>query len=171
MILPRVPKRIRLERRKHLTGFGRPVARDGGWRDEHRSLAQGSPVARVHLLSDGQFRNESHGSLWNSGRTAVLHSENITLVVTSKAVSLYDRSLFLAHGQDPATFETVVVKSPHCQPHMFEQGAELVLNVDAPGSTSANLKSLGHTRCSRPIFPLDENVTFTPKAKTFQRDR
>jgi microcystin degradation protein MlrC len=133
-----------------------------------------SPVeieARVHLLSDGRFRNESHGSLWDSGRTAVLHSQNITLVVTSKAVSLYDRSLFLAHGQDPATFETVVVKSPHCQPHMFEQGAELVLNVDAPGSTSANLKSLGHTRCSRPIFPLDENVTFTPKAKIFRRDR
>jgi len=127
--------------------------------------------ARVHLLSDGRFRNESHGSLWDSGRTAVLQSQNITLIVTRKAVSLYDRSLFLAHGQDPATFETVVVKSPHCQPHMFEQGAELMLNVDAPGSTSANLKSLGHTRCSRPMFPLDENVTFTPKAKIFRRDR
>ena len=124
----------------------------------------------VHLLSDGRFRNESHGSLWDSGRTAVLQSENITLVVTSKAVSLYDRSLFLAHGQDPATFDTVVVKSPHCQPHMFEQGADLVLNVDAPGSTSANLKSLGHTRCLRPIFPLDESVIFTPRAKIFRRD-
>ena len=101
----------------------------------------------------------------------MLQSENITLVVTSKAVSLYDRSLFLAHGQDPATFDTVVVKSPHCQPHMFEQGADLLLNVDAPGSTSANLKSLGHTRCLRPIFPLDENVTFTPRAKIFLRDR
>jgi len=126
---------------------------------------------RVHLLSEGQFRNESHGSQWDSGRTAVLHSENITLVMTSKAVSLYDRSLFLAHGQDPAAFETVIVKSPHCQPHMYEQGAALVLNVDAPGSTSANLKSLGHTRCSRPIFPLDEDVTFTPRAKIFRRDR
>jgi microcystin degradation protein MlrC len=133
-----------------------------------------SPVkieASVRLLSDGRFRNESHGSLWDSGRTAVLYSENITLVVTSKAVSLYDRSLFLAHGQDPASFQAVIVKSPHCQPHMFEHGAELLLNVDAPGSTSANLKSLGHTRCSRPIFPLDENVTFMPKAKIFRRDR
>ena len=107
---------------------------------------------------------------WNSGRTAVLQSRNITLVATTKAVSLYDRSLFFAHGQDPATFETVVVKSPHCQPHMFEQGAQLLLNVDAPGSTSADLKSLGHTRCARPIFPLDENVTFTPKARIFRRD-
>ena len=126
--------------------------------------------ARVHLLSDGRFRSESHGDLWDSGSTAVLQSENITLIVTSKAVSLYDRSLFLAHGQDPSTFETVVVKSPHCQPHLFEQGAQLLVNVDAPGSTSANLKSLGHTRCPRPIFPLDHNVPFTPKAKIFERD-
>jgi len=126
--------------------------------------------ARVRLLSDGQFRSESHGDLWDSGRTTVLQSGNITLVATSKAVSLYDRSLFFAHGQDPATFETVVVKSPHCQPHLFEQGAELLVNVDAPGSTSANLKSLGHQHCPRPIFPLDENVTFTPKAKIFRRD-
>ncbi len=125
--------------------------------------------AHVRLLSDGRFRNESHGTLWDSGRTAVLQSQNITLVATSQAVSLYDRSLFLAHGQDPANFETVIVKSPHCQPHMFEQGAQLVINVDAPGSTSANLRSLGHIRCARPIFPLDENVVFTPKAKLFQR--
>lgn len=126
--------------------------------------------ARVCLLSDGRFHSESQGDPWDSGRTAVLQSENITLVVTSKAVSLYDRSLFLAHGQDPATFETVVVKSPHCQPHLYEQGAQLLVNVDAPGSTSANLKSLGHKYCRRPIFPLDENVTFSPKAKIFRRD-
>jgi microcystin degradation protein MlrC len=140
----------------------------GGSRDRQRF----PPVdieARVHLLSDGRFRNESHGTLWDSGRTAVLRSQNITLIVTSRPVSLYDRSLFFAHGQDPAAFETVVVKSPHCQPHMFERGAELVLNVDAPGATSANLQSLGHTRCSRPMFPLDKNVPFSPRARIFRR--
>jgi microcystin degradation protein MlrC len=120
-------------------------------------------------LSYGRFRSESHGGFCDSGRTAVLQSENITLVVTSKAVNLYDRSLFLAHGQDPAAFDAVVVKSPHCQPHMFERGAQLLLNVDAPGSTSANLQSLGHSRCARPVFPLDKDVTFTPKAKIFRR--
>ncbi|HUQ92366.1 MAG TPA: M81 family metallopeptidase [Bryobacteraceae bacterium] len=133
-----------------------------------------SPVeleARVRMLSDGRFRNESHGGIWNSGSTAVLESDNITLVVTSHAVSLYDRSLFLAHGRNPADFDTVVVKSPHCQPQFFEEGAHLLIHVDAPGSTSANLKSLGHTRCARPLFPLDDHVTFTPKAKIFRRDR
>lgn len=125
--------------------------------------------AKVRLLSDGDFINESHGSVWHAGRTAVLEADNYTLVVTTRAVSLYDRSLFLAHGQNPQNFDLVVVKSPHCQPHFFVEWAAVNVNVDAPGSTSANLRSLGHTRCARPVFPLDEGVEFTPKAKVFRR--
>lgn len=125
--------------------------------------------AKVRLLSDGDFINESHGSVWHAGRTAVLEAGRDTLVVTSRAVSLYDRSLFLAHGQNPQNFDLVVVKSPHCQPQFFVDWAAVNVNVDAPGSTSANLRSLGHTRCQRPIFPLDEGVTFTPQAKIFRR--
>ncbi len=126
-------------------------------------------TVRVRMLSDGRFGSESHGEFWDGGRTAVLQSGNFTIVVTSQPVSLYDRSLFLAHGQDPAAFDTVIVKSPHCQPQFFEEGAERLIHVDAPGSSSANLKSLGHTRCRRPIFPLDEGVEFTPQARIFRR--
>ncbi|MES1261086.1 MAG: M81 family metallopeptidase [Acidobacteriota bacterium] len=126
--------------------------------------------ARVRILHDGVFRSESHGCFWNGGPTALLQSDNFTLALTSKAVSLYDRSLFYALGQDPAHFDSVVVKSPHCQPHMFDDGAELVISVDAPGSSSARLESLGHTRCARPIFPLDDDVRFTPNAILSQRN-
>jgi microcystin degradation protein MlrC len=124
---------------------------------------------KVRMLSDGRFRNESHGSIWDGGPTALLESGNYMFTVTSKAVSLYDRSLFYALGQDPIDYDTVIVKSPHCQPHMFEEPAACYLNVDAPGSTSANIRSLGHTRCRRPVFPLDENVEFEPEAKVFRR--
>ena len=126
--------------------------------------------ARVRLLSDGCFINESHGSVWNAGRSAVLEAENYTVVVTSRAVSLYDRSLFLAHGQNPQHFDLVVVKSPHCQPQFFDDWAAINVNVDAPGSTSANLPTLGHTRCARPIFPLDSDVDFEPQATIFRRN-
>jgi len=126
-------------------------------------------TGRVHLLSEGRFRSESDGMLWSSGRTAVLHGEHATVVVTSRSVSLFDRSLFFAHGQDPKAFDAVVVKSPHCQPRFFADWAALSLNVDAPGSTSANLPYLGHTRCVRPIFPLDPGVSFAPKVQVFRR--
>lgn len=126
-------------------------------------------TARVRLLADGRFINESHGTIWEAGDTAVLEADNYTIVATSRAVSLYDRSLFYAHGQDPRHFDLVVVKSPHCQPHMFRAWAGRYLNVDAPGATSANLHRLGHTACARPIFPLDRDLPFTPRAQLYRR--
>lgn len=112
-------------------------------------------TATVVALSDGRFRSESFGEEWFAGPTAVLESDNFTLVVSSRAVSLYDRSFFYAHSQDPQQFDAVVIKSPHCQPHMFAQWCSQMINIDAPGSSSANLRYLGHRRCPRPIFPLD----------------
>jgi microcystin degradation protein MlrC len=123
---------------------------------------------RVRLLSDGEYRGEA-GGLAHAGRTAVLQAENATLIVTSRPVSLHDRGLFWAHGQEPRRFDAVVVKCPHCEPQMFAAWCARLINVDAPGSTSANLHGLGHTRCERPIFPLDEGVVFEPRARVFSR--
>ncbi len=125
--------------------------------------------ARVCLLSDGRFRSESFGWHWDSGDTAALEAGNHTLVVGTRPVSLFDRAWFFANGQDPRRFDLVVVKSPHCEPRMFADWCARLIDVDAPGSTSANLRSLGHTLCPRPIFPLDEGVAFQPVADVFRR--
>jgi microcystin degradation protein MlrC len=124
---------------------------------------------KVRLLADGHFRSESFGEQWYAGPTAVLEMDNFTMVVSSRAVSLYDRSFFYAHGQNPKNFDAVVVKSPHCQHHMFAAWCSRMINVDAPGSSSANLPYLGHTRCPRPIFPLDSDVCFQRECQFFQR--
>jgi microcystin degradation protein MlrC len=121
----------------------------------------------VKLLSDGNYILESWGAPQFSGITAVVISGVFTLVLTSLPVSLFDRSLFLGHGLDPKNFHSIVVKSPHCQPRFFDDWAEHNFNVDAPGSTSANLRSLGHSICSRPIFPLDSDVSFEPTLEIF----
>ncbi len=126
-------------------------------------------TAKVRLLSDGRFRSESFGEEWYAGPTAVLEVGNFTVVASSRAVNLYDRSFFYAHGQNPERFDAVVVKSPHCQHHMYAAWCARMVNVDAPGSASANLPYLGHTRCRRPMFPLDAVVPFEPRARVFQR--
>ena len=125
--------------------------------------------ARVRLLSDGKFRSESFGWPWDSGDTAVLEAGNITLVVGSRPVSLFDRSWFYANGQDPRHFNMVIVKSPHCEHHMFAAWCAKLINVDAPGSTSANVKTLGHRKCARPMFPLDDVQNFQSVADVFRR--
>ena len=125
--------------------------------------------ARVKLLSDGDFRSESFGCLWSAGPTAVLEIGRYVLVATTRPVSLFDRALFLAHGQDPKRFDLVVVKSPHCEPHMYSDWCARLIQVDGPGATSANLASLPYSRCSRPVFPLDQIVTFEPQVEMFGR--
>jgi len=123
--------------------------------------------ARVRMLGDGCYPTEYSGTTTDAGNTAVLEVGSITIIVTSRSVSLTDRSLFLAHGQDPQRFDLVVVKSPHTRHDYFEDWSSKLLIVDVPGSTSANLHSLGHKKVRRPIYPLDQDVTFTPRAKLF----
>jgi microcystin degradation protein MlrC len=125
--------------------------------------------AKVRLLSDGRFSSESFGEAWDAGPTAVLEADNFTFVVGSRPVNLYDRSFFFAHGQNPQRFDAVLVKSPHCQPHMYADWCARMIHIDAPGSSSANLPYLGHSRCPRPIFPLDPEVIFRPEPRLFTR--
>jgi microcystin degradation protein MlrC len=125
--------------------------------------------AKVKLLSDGQAHLETMKNPLDAGPTAVLAFDNFTVVVMSKPVSLFDRAMFYANGCNPLDFDLIVVKSPHTEHHMFERWAEKNFNIDAPGSTSADLKSLGHTICARPMYPLDPDVAFTPKAVIYQR--
>src|SRR5690606_36314469 len=105
----------------------------GGTLDKGRFVPL--PVeAYVAMLTDGLFRNESWGDTWNSGRTAVLKVGKHVVVVTSLPVNLFDRSLYLAHGQNPQYFDAVVVKSPHCQKQFYSDWAAQMVNVHAPGS-------------------------------------
>lgn len=126
-------------------------------------------TGQVRMLSDGRFTNESHGTEWFAGDTAVLEVGKHIIIVTSRQVSHYDRSLFLAHGQDPTRFDAVIQKSPHCQHRFFEAWASKLVGVDAPGSTSANLAYLGHQRCRRPMYPMERDATFTPVMEIFSR--
>lgn len=150
-------------------GIGREVAvRLGGSLDPGRF----KPIelnCLVRHLSDGVFRSESFGELWDSGPTAVLESGPLTIVVGSRGVNLYDRSYFYSNGQNPKTFDAVVVKSPHCQHHMYAAWCSQMLLIDAPGSSSANVRGLGHQRCQRPIFPLDPIPKYQPQAEIFCR--
>ena len=125
--------------------------------------------AQVKLLSDGKAKLETMGSPLDAGPTAVLEVGAMTIVVLSHSVSLFDRALYYANGCDPSTFDLIVVKSPHTEYHMYDAWVEKNFNLDIPGATSANLPTLGHTICARPMYPLDPDVTFQPKAVLYRR--
>ena len=126
-------------------------------------------TARVQLLSDGQARLETMKIGLDAGPTAVLTWDNFTVVVFSRTLSLFDRAMYFANGLNPQDFDLIVVKSPHTEYHMFEAWADCNFNVDVAGATSANLPTLGHTICARPIYPLDPDVGFDPQVALYER--
>lgn len=115
-------------------------------------------TAYVKALTDGRFYY-SDGTPESAGRTAVLVIRgHVYLVLTERPVHIMDRSLYEAHGLPPADFNLVVVKSPNgFRPH-YEHLAARIVPVDAPGATSANLRSLPYRHCPRPMFPLDSDA-------------
>lgn len=153
----------------HAAGVGAEIGiRLGGGIDPDRFVPL-QVKARVRLLSDGTARLETMKSPLNAGPTAVLEFENITLVVISNSVNLFDRAMYFSNGLHPIDFDLIVVKSPHTEYHMYDAWVAKNFNIDAPGATSANLKSLGHTICNRPMFPLDDEVDFVAAPSVYSR--
>jgi microcystin degradation protein MlrC len=87
----------------------------------------------------------------------------------TRSVSLFDRAMYYANGIDPTDYDLIVVKSPHTEYHMYDQWVEKNFNIDIPGATSANIPTLGHTICARPIYPLDDILSFEPAPVVFTR--
>ena len=81
-----------------------------------------------------------------------------------------DRSIYLINNLNPRDFHSIIVKSPHCEPEFYDDWVEDNFNVDAPGATSANLPTLGHENCKRPMYPMEQNTKFNPKVEFYSRD-
>jgi len=113
------------------------------------------------------FMPEKWAWLQKPGKSVVLKSGNLTIVVTSNSVLQVDRSIYFENGLDPRNYHTVIVKSPHCEPEFYDSWVKENFNVDAKGATSANLKSLGHKNCQRPMYPLDEEIEFKPRTELY----
>ena len=121
----------------------------------------------VISINEKSFMPEKWAWLQKPGKSAVLKSNNLTIVVTSNPVLQVDRSIYYENGLDPKNYHSVIVKSPHCEPEFYDDWANINLNVDAIGATSANLLSLGHKNCQRPIYPLEEDTIFIPEVEEY----
>jgi microcystin degradation protein MlrC len=131
----------------------------GGTRDSTRftPLAVTAKVASLHT---DRFQYED-GTTANGGRAAVIEIGPIVVLITERPVYVVGRKVFESHGLDPVDFELVVVKSPNGFRTWYESIAALIVPVDVPGSTSANLKFLPFKNCIRPIFPLDDDAEWS----------
>ncbi len=153
----------------HAAGVGATInVRLGGALDQQR-FTPIEVTATVEALTRGLGKFETMRAGFDAGPTAVLAFGNFTVVVISRTVGLIDRSLYYVSGLNPQDFDLIIVKCPHTEYQMYDAWVEKNFNIDAPGATSADLVSLGHTICRRPVFPLDQGTSFSPNAVRYQR--
>jgi microcystin degradation protein MlrC len=123
--------------------------------------------AKVIKLSDGKYVGR-RGVLKNvssdMGPSALLDLGGIQLVVISNRCQCMDPMQFEMFGLDIAQARVVVVKSRGHFRGGFDEffNTGQIYEVDCPGLTSPILANFTWTRLPRPVYPLDEETSWTP---------
>lgn len=130
-------------------------------------------AAKVLKTTDGRCigrRGIWAGRALELGPTAALKIGGINVVCVSKRKQCADPVFFEMHGLDIAAARTVVVKSRGHFRGGFDQffPPERVIEVDTPGLTSPVLERLDFKGLPRPVFPLDADAKWMPRAAVYE---
>ena len=145
-----------------------------GEREITARFSEGFTVAaRVLKTTDGKCigrRGIWAGRALELGPTAALQIGGIAAVCVSKRKQCADPVFFEMHGLDIAAARTVVVKSRGHFRGGFDQffTPDRVIEVDTPGLTSPVLERLDFKGLPRPVFPLDVDAKWTPRAAVYE---
>ncbi len=129
---------------------------------EHPFEAQ----ARVLKLTDGSFvgrRGILRGRALSVGPAALLEIGGIRVAVGSNRKQCADPAMLEMFGIDIARARTVVVKSRGHFRAGFDEyfQPENIIEVDCPGLTSPVFQNFAWSGLPRPVFPLDQETTWT----------
>lgn len=141
------------------TGVGNRVTLDLGC----KARMFGEPVAStgtVKTISDGVFW--PLGPLYGGykqqiGRTVVLERNGVEIIISERTHPPNDPEVFRRHDIEPSRKKILVVKTfkMHMEPN-YRSFAKEIIEVDAPGQASPNMKRFKWTRIPRPMFPIDD---------------
>lgn len=140
-------------------GVGGTVnTRVGGKTDDRH----GRPVdisGRVRLLTDGHWVHEgpeNAGVPVDSGPTAVVDVNDVTLILNSRKTGPGDQQQLRSVGIDPLRQKIIVMKAAVRWRGGFGPIARHAIHVDTPGLGDVDLSQFEFHHLSRPIHPLDQ---------------
>ena len=137
----------------------------GGKTDSPAMALAGRPIAvsgTVKCITDGRFivtGPMATGSPMNMGRTAVLRSGSVDIVVSERRYEPFDTGCFTHAGIDPAAKRYVLIKSRQHFRAGFGPIAKHVVLVAGPGVCSSDYAAFPFKNLRRPIYPLDPDAS------------
>lgn len=122
----------------------------------------GSPISAefaVRGIFDGDFveTQPRHGGFTrcDQGRTAVLETGCLTLLVNSRRMPPFSLVQLTSCGLDPARFQILVAKGVNAPVAAYREVCDRMIRVNTPGVTTADMLSLEYRHRRRPLFPFE----------------
>ena len=112
----------------------------------------------VRWLGDGRFRYRCGymtGKPVLPGRTAVIDSDGLELVLTEHKVPTWDPEQLRVLGIEPADRRAIVLKAAVAWRAGYQNLVRSVVEVDTPGACASNLAHFAYRAIPRPMYPLD----------------
>jgi microcystin degradation protein MlrC len=145
-----------------LAGTGNRISlRLGGKVDMPSIGLPGEPLelsGTVRALTDGDFvvtTEMGRGTVESMGKTAVLDTGNVQIVVCSRNSEPFDLGCFRSSGIEPTEKKYLILKSRIHYRAGFRAIARHELPCDGVGVTSSDNSLFEFKKVRRPIFPLD----------------
>jgi microcystin degradation protein MlrC len=152
-----------------IAGIGNTLALSLGGKLDMPSIGlRGKPLeitGRVVALTDGDFVVTvpmGRGTVESMGRTAVLDTGAVQIVVCSQHTEPFDLGCFRSVGIEPTEKKYLILKSRIHYRAGFRAIARHELPCDGVGVTSSDNRLFDFQNVRRPIFPLDPDAPPRP---------
>jgi microcystin degradation protein MlrC len=121
----------------------------------------GEPIAisgRVRTIHDGVFTASTryNAGTVRRGTTAVVDCDGIEVILTSRAVLVFEPNHFRSLGIEPTQRKILVCKAEMQHRPGMADIARTFIDADTPGLATQDLRRLPYTKVRRPVFPLDD---------------
>lgn len=129
----------------------------------------GGPITvsgKITALNDGEFIYEGpmyKGLYGQLGPCACLKVKGVEILIVSERIQMLDQNMFRLVGIEPRERSIVVVKSMQHFRAAFEPIAQNIIVTDAGGLGTPNFANRIYKNIRRPVYPLDDGISFVPK--------
>jgi microcystin degradation protein MlrC len=133
----------------------------GGKIDMPQINLAGKPLTvtgKVTRITEGEFvvtGPMATGTRVRMGRTAVLDTGRIQIVVSERRSEPFDLGVFTHCGIEPRRKKYVLIKSRQHFRAGFEPIARHIVLCDGDGCTSSDLRLFSYTKRRRPLYPFE----------------
>ncbi len=150
-------------------GVGAAVTLDlGGKVDMPQLGLKAKPLrvtGKVTCITDGEFEVTgpmATGTRMRMGRTAVLDTGAMQIVVSERRIEPFDLGVFTHCGIDPRRKRYVLIKSRQHFRAGFEPMAQHIVMCDGDGVTSSDLQRFIYKNRRKPLYPFEPDLELSP---------